>query len=137
MRSLNTPDKREVTLALADTASADQNEVQYLTAKIEFFRGVLRSLLIRSESERKADIKTTLKELDQISSPTQLQAAVDSFYNPNYFRTEPDVEYKVALANALYTYMKLRVPSYNNQMLKAISEQSFDVSGLLKNFIEE
>ena len=137
MRNLNVPQKREAAIALVEGVSADQSEVQLLKSQVEFLRSVLRSLLIRSPSERKADLKTSLQELDRISSPIQLQATVDSFYCPNYFRTEPDVEYKIALASALYTYMKLRIPSYNNPTLKAISDQSLSVSDLLKDFIEE
>lgn len=136
MRSLNNPQKRKAVLAEA-IASPEQNEVQALNSKIEFLRSVLRSLLIRTDKERKDDIKQTLSELDAISSPLQLQASVDTYYNVKFFQSEPDVEFKIQLAGALYSYMKLRIPSYTNSTLRSISENSLDAAPLLKNFIEE
>lgn len=137
MRNLSLNQKRDAVVALAEPVSSDMNELETLRAKNAYLKTVLRSLLIRSPAERKHDVRSVLNELDKMPTPLQLQSLVDAYYGPEYFRNEPDVEYKIALASALLTYMKLRVPTYNSPMLKAISQQALSASDLLRNFIEE
>lgn len=136
MRSLSLVDKRVAVTALTEPTYSDSGEVETLNRKVEYLKTILRSLLIRSPKERKQDIKDTIKELDRLPTALQLQAFVDANYNSNYFAGEPDVEYKVALASALRSYMKLRVPTYNNPMFQEISERSLKVEKLLHSFIE-
>lgn len=137
MRNLTLPQKREAVAALEEPVSADLSEVGMLKAKLSYLRSVLRGMLIRTPLERRDDVQKVLRELDSLPSSLQVQAMVDAYYNPTYFRNEPDVQFKIELACALQSYMRLRVPSYSNQTLKLVAEQSLDANGLLRNFIEE
>lgn len=138
MRALNPTQKHSAVSALADQVEQeDHPEVEALKAKVEYLRSILRGLLIRSPSDRKTDVKLALQELDKIPTQLQLQAFVDSYYNPVYFMNEPDIDFKLALASALDSYMRLRVPTYNNPLFRSIAEQSLSAGNLLRNFIED
>lgn len=137
MRDLTVTDKRKAVLALLETSAPENPEVTALTTKVDYLKSILRNLLIRTRTERQNEVKNAIQELDRIVSPMQLQIFVDSYYNSAYFVSEPDLDFKVELATALQAYMRLRIPSYDNEMFRLVSERSLDAGNLLRNFIEE
>lgn len=105
--------------------------------KLAKLQAMLTQLCIRSPQQVEDEISSEINILDKISNDINLIFYVESKYSPEYFRKDPDTEFKVALAESLLDYMHGRVSGYSNDMLLGIASNSNEYYDLVKNFIVE
>lgn len=112
-------------------------EVAYLKNRVEFFRNYLRDMFYRNQQEIDAEIQKHVDKVMSVSSPALVYGFIDYYYTYEWWRNEPDTNFKRQLAPALLAACKSRVPDFSNAVLEKIANGLPEASFILGSFIEE
>lgn len=120
-----------------DARNPSMPELIYLRGKVEFFRDMLRDMFYRNQQEIDDEVTQHVNKIDAIVYPGLIPNFIDKFYSYGFWRKEPDVEFKYALAKALLAACRQRIPNFNHPLLISIVNKEPEAQYIMSSFIEE
>lgn len=134
MKKLKTHRIKEVAHSLPPISEASTEDV--LRARIETLEELLISVLVRTPEECQDDIKKELALLHSFTDNYALATYINNAYDPKFWLNEADINYKVELAQRIFSYVNARFKgNYKNELIKGIANQSLEFQYLLNSKI--
>lgn len=109
-----------------EESNPDNKKIRDLQLKVKQLTKQLNNMFIRDDVERQHDIDVVISGLFTQQYEVAKQWATTHF-NSDWFKAEPDVEFKVALSKALLNFFV----NYNNGLWIQIAERDPKVFDLL------
>jgi len=132
------PDATDIAQTVAPTTrNPNLEELTYLRGRVEFFRDFLRGMFYRSQEEIEIEIQQHVDKIMSVAYPNLVYGFIDQYYTYDWWRNEPDTNFKQQLAPALLRACRQRVPGFSNRILESIVDGDPETSYIMGSFVEE
>ena len=132
------PDATDISVSREPTTrNPNLEELTYLRGRVEFFRDFLRGMFYRSQQEIDEEIQQHVDKIMGVAYPNLVYGFIDQYYTYDWWRNEPDTNFKQQLAPALLRACRQRVPGFSNRILESIVDNDPEASYIMGSFVEE